>query len=42
MLVITVAHSRFVLARIIPTRHSEDPLLGMWQLIEQLGGSADG
>lgn len=37
VLVITVAYSRFILARMIPTRHTEDLLLGMWQLIGQLG-----
>ena len=37
VLVITVAYSRFILARMIPTRRTEDLLLGMWQLIGQLG-----
>jgi transposase len=37
VLVVTVAYSRFILARMIPTRHTEDLLLGMWQLIERLG-----
>jgi hypothetical protein len=37
VLVITVAYSRFILARMIPTRHTEDLLLGMWQLIGELG-----
>jgi transposase len=37
VLVITVAHSRFMLATMLPTRTTEDLLLGMWQLIQQLG-----
>jgi transposase len=37
VLVITVAYSRFILARMIPTRQTEDLLLGMWQLIDGLG-----
>lgn len=37
VLVITCAHSRFMLARMIPTRHTADLLLGMWELLEQLG-----
>jgi transposase len=37
VLVITCAHSRFVLARMIPTRHTQDLLLGMWELLQQLG-----
>ena len=37
MLVITAAHSRFMLGRMIPTRHTEDLLLGMWELLQQLG-----
>ncbi len=37
VLVITVAHSRFMLARMIPTRHTQDLLLGMWELLAQLG-----
>lgn len=37
VLVITCAHSRFVLATMIPTRTTEDLLLGMWMLIQQLG-----
>jgi transposase len=37
VLVITAAYSRFVLGRMIPTRQTEDLLLGSWQLIEQLG-----
>ncbi|GAA2468490.1 IS21-like element ISMbo1 family transposase [Terrabacter carboxydivorans] len=36
VLVITCAHSRFMLARMIPTRHTAD-LLGMWELLGQLG-----
>jgi transposase len=38
VLVITAAHSRFMLARMIPTRHTQDLLLGMWELLQQLGG----
>ncbi len=37
VLVIMAAHSRFMIARMIPTRKTEDLLLGMWELIEQLG-----
>jgi len=37
VLVITAAYSRFVLARMIPTRHTEDLVLGMWELLQQLG-----
>lgn len=37
VLVITPAHSRFVTGRMIPTRKTEDLLLGSWELIEQLG-----
>jgi transposase len=37
VLVITCAHSRFMLARMIPTRHTADLLLGMWHLVQQLG-----
>ncbi|GAB2863660.1 IS21-like element ISMbo1 family transposase [Myroides odoratimimus subsp. xuanwuensis] len=37
VLVITCAHSRFMLARMIPTRHTTDLLLGMWELLQQLG-----
>jgi transposase len=37
VLVITAAYSRFMLARMIPTRHTEDLLLGSWELIQQLG-----
>lgn len=37
VLVITAAHSRFMLARMIPTRTTADLLLGMWLLIQQLG-----
>lgn len=38
VLVITAAYSRFVLARMIPTKTTEDLLLGTWQLLQQLGG----
>ena len=37
VLVITAAHSRFILGRMIPTRHTADLLLGMWELLVQLG-----
>ncbi len=37
VLVITPAHSRFATGRMIPTRRTEDLLLGTWELIEQLG-----
>lgn len=37
VLVITPAHSRFVIGRMIPTRKTEDLLLGSWELIEHLG-----
>ena len=37
VLVITLAHSRYVLARMIPTRTTEDLLLGTWELLNELG-----
>jgi hypothetical protein len=37
VLVITSAHSRFMTGRMIPTRKTEDLLLGSWELIQQLG-----
>ncbi len=37
VLVITAAHSRFTAERMIPTRRTEDLLLGSWALIRQLG-----
>jgi hypothetical protein len=37
VLVITPAYSRFVLGRMIPTRKTEDLLLGSWELICRLG-----
>jgi len=37
VLVITLAHSRFVMGRMIPTRKTEDLLLGMWELLKGLG-----
>ncbi|HQZ86538.1 MAG TPA: IS21 family transposase [Actinomycetota bacterium] len=37
VLVITAAHSRFVLGRMIPTKTTEDLLLGTWQLLQHLG-----
>jgi hypothetical protein len=37
VLVITAAHSRFMTGKMIPTRKTEDLLLGSWDLIRQLG-----
>ena len=37
VLVMTAAHSRFTVGRMIPTRRTEDLLLGSWELIRQLG-----
>ena len=37
VLVMTLAYSRFVLARMIPSKTTEDLLLGMWQLLQLLG-----
>jgi Helix-turn-helix domain of resolvase len=37
VLVITAAHSRFTTGRMIPTRTTEDLLLGSWELIRGLG-----
>ena len=37
VLVMAVAHSRFILGRMIPTRHTADLLLGMWALLQSLG-----
>jgi transposase len=37
VMVITAAHSRFMLARMLPTRHTADLLLGMWELLSRLG-----
>ena len=37
VLVITAAHSRFMTGRMIPTRTTEDLLLGSWELIRQIG-----
>ncbi len=37
VLVITAAHSRFILGRMIPTRTTADLLLGMWVLLQLLG-----
>jgi transposase len=37
VLVMTAAHSRFMTARMIPTRTTQDLLLGSWELIAQLG-----
>lgn len=37
VLVMTAAHSRFVTGRMIPTRKTEDLLLGTWELIKEFG-----
>jgi transposase len=37
VLMITAAHSRFVLARMIPTRRTEDLLTAAWELLQELG-----
>jgi hypothetical protein len=37
VLVITAAHSRFMNGRMIPTRKTEDLLLGSWELLQRLG-----
>ena len=37
VLVITAAHSRFITGQMIPTRKTEDLLLGSWELLRQLG-----
>ncbi|MGK2876715.1 MAG: IS21 family transposase [Nocardioides sp.] len=37
VMVITAAHSRFMVGQMIPTRHTADLLLGMWLLLQQLG-----
>lgn len=37
VLVIVAAHSRFITGRMIPTRKTQDLLLGSWELIKQLG-----
>jgi transposase len=37
VMVITAAHSRFMVGQMIPTRHTADLLLGMWELLQQLG-----
>ena len=36
VLVITLAYSRYVLGRMIPTKATEDLLLGMWSLLRQV------
>ena len=33
VMVITAAHSRFMVGAMIPTRHTQDLLLGMWELL---------
>jgi hypothetical protein len=37
VLVLVAALSRFIAARMLPSRQTPDLLLGMWSLIEQLG-----
>ena len=37
VMVITAAHSRFMVGQMIPTRHTQDLLLGMWMLLQLLG-----
>jgi hypothetical protein len=37
VLVVTAAHSRYMLATMLPTRTTEDLLLGMWKLLQGLG-----
>ena len=37
VLVLTAAHSRFMVARMIPTRTTPDLLLAMWMLVQVLG-----
>lgn len=37
VLVIVAAHSRFTTGRMLPTRKTEDLLLGSWELIQQIG-----
>ncbi|HEY2296720.1 MAG TPA: IS21 family transposase [Jatrophihabitans sp.] len=37
VLVIIAAHSRFITGRMLPTRKTQDLLLGSWELIQQLG-----
>jgi hypothetical protein len=37
VLVITLAHSRFMFARMIPTRATPDLLCGTWELLKELG-----
>ena len=37
VLVMTAAYSRFITARMIPSRRTEDLLLGSWELLQRLG-----
>ena len=37
VMVITAAYSRFMVGRMIPTRHTEDLVLARWELIGELG-----
>jgi transposase len=37
VMVMTAAHSRFMVGRMIPTRHTHDLLLGMWALVQEFG-----
>jgi hypothetical protein len=42
VMVITAAHSRFMVGQMLPTRHTEDLLLEMWELLQQVGRSRAG
>ncbi len=37
VLVMVAAHSRFTVGRMLPTRRTEDLLLGSWELVQQFG-----
>lgn len=39
VMVITAAYSRFMVGQMIPTRHTADLLMGMWDLLHSLAGS---
>ncbi|MBB2893438.1 hypothetical protein FHU39_003469 [Flexivirga oryzae] len=43
VLVMTCAHSRFMLVRMNPTRHTQDLLLGVWDLgpVTKVVGASD-
>lgn len=34
---ITAVYTQFMLANMIPTRHTHDLILGMWELLQHLG-----